>query len=202
MVTATETVEPTDEALMAMLRNGDDVALAGLMTRWEVPLKRFLLRLGIATADAEDLAQETFVRIFQTRDRYRPGSRFKPWLLTIAGNLARNAHRWKRRHPTDSMDAVTEDGGLGAWSDRDGARPDERAANVSVAETVRGAVMALAPALRDSVVLVDLEDLSYAEAAQVLNCSVKSVETRLYRARNQLRDALGPQREEISSRAG
>jgi hypothetical protein len=79
--------EDSDESLMAALQAGDDHALATLMHRWELGVKAFLLRLGVPSSDVDDVAQEAFVRLYQKRDRYRAGAAFKPWLLTLAGNL-------------------------------------------------------------------------------------------------------------------
>lgn len=168
---------------MRALQAGDDAALAPLMERWELGVKAFLLRLGVPSADVEDVAQEAFVRLYQKRASYRTDAAFKPWLLTIAGNLGRNRLRWRFRRREDSMDALTEKG----------ADPSVSPADGTVAETehrvqsVRAAVDMLPSALRQTVVCVELEDLSYNEAASVLGCTAKAVETRLYRARQLLR---------------
>ena len=95
---------------MAALQAGDDSALADLMSRWELPVKAFLLRLGVPSQSVEDIAQEAFVRLYEKRDRFKPGCAFKPWLLTLAGNLGRNALRWKSRHPTESLDSSGPEG--------------------------------------------------------------------------------------------
>src|SRR5690606_35165531 len=84
---------PADEALAAALRAGDDAALDTLMLRWQVPLRAFLYRHTHNEADALDLAQETFVRIYQHRARYREGARFSTWMFQIALNLARDHAR-------------------------------------------------------------------------------------------------------------
>jgi RNA polymerase sigma-70 factor (ECF subfamily) len=180
---STDPAARSDEALMRALQAGDDAALAPLMERWELGVKAFLLRLGVPPADVEDVAQEAFVRLYQKRASYRADAAFKPWLLTIAGNLGRNRLRWRFRRREDSMDAMTEKG----------ADPSVSPADVTLAETehrvqsVRAAVAMLPPALRQTVVCVELEDLSYNEAASVLGCTAKAVETRLYRARQLLR---------------
>lgn len=180
--------EVTDEALMEALQNGDDHALATLMHRWELGVKAFLLRLGVPAADVEDVAQEAFVRLYQKRDRYRAGAAFKPWLLTVAGNLGRNRLRWRFRRREDSIEAMdaAQPGGF------DPVDPAARPASVlaeksNLARDVRNAVNALPDNLRQAVLCVELEDLSYAEAGQVMGCSAKAVETRLYRARELLR---------------
>lgn len=180
--------EVTDEALMEALQNGDDHALATLMHRWELGVKAFLLRLGVPAADVEDVAQEAFVRLYQKRDRYRAGAAFKPWLLTVAGNLGRNRLRWRFRRREDSIEAM-DDAQPGGFDPVDtSARPaSDLAEKANLARDVRKAINALPDNLRQAVLCVELEDLSYAEAGQVMGCSSKAVETRLYRARELLR---------------
>jgi RNA polymerase sigma-70 factor (ECF subfamily) len=180
--------EVTDEALMEALQNGDDHALATLMHRWELGVKAFLLRLGVPAADVEDVAQEAFVRLYQKRDRYRAGAAFKPWLLTVAGNLGRNRLRWRFRRREDSIEAMdaAQPGGFDPVDSS--ARPaSDLAEKANLARDVRNAVNALPDNLRQAVLCVELEDLSYVEAGQVMGCSAKAVETRLYRARELLR---------------
>lgn len=180
--------EVTDEALMEALQNGDDHALATLMHRWELGVKAFLLRLGVPAADVEDVAQEAFVRLYQKRDRYRAGAAFKPWLLTVAGNLGRNRLRWRFRRREDSIEAMDEACPGGFDPVDTSARPaSDLAEKANLARDVRKAVNALPDNLRQAVLCVELEDLSYAEASQVMGCSAKAVETRLYRARELLR---------------
>ncbi len=192
MITPAEndTGERSDEALMEALINGDDHALAALMQRWEVGVKAFLLRLGVPSADVEDVAQEAFVRLYQKRDRYRSGSPFKPWLLTLAGNLGRNRLRWRFRRREDSIEAMdaAQPGGFDPL-DPSARSASDLAEKANLARDVRAAVDALPSNLRQAVLCVELEDLSYAEAGQVMGCSSKAVETRLYRAREMLRSA-------------
>lgn len=175
---------------MAALRAGDDAALAPLMDRWELGVKAFLLRLGVASADVDDVAQEAFVRLYDKRASYRPGAAFKPWLLTLAGNLGRNRLRWRFRRREDSIEALDEQQAGGFDPADPSARPaSEAAEQASLAHSVRTAVGALPGNLREVVVCVELEGFSYDEAAQVLGCTTKAVETRLYRARQLLRSA-------------
>jgi RNA polymerase sigma factor (sigma-70 family) len=180
--------EDSDESLMAALQAGDDHALATLMHRWELGVKAFLLRLGVPSSDVDDVAQEAFVRLYQKRDRYRAGAAFKPWLLTLAGNLGRNRLRWRFRRREDSIEAMdaAQPGGFDPVDTS--VRPaSDFAEKANLARDVRTAVNALPDNLRQAVLCVELEDLSYAEASQVMGCSAKAVETRLYRARELLR---------------
>jgi RNA polymerase sigma factor (sigma-70 family) len=182
---------PSDDTLMLALQAGDDAALAPLMERWELPVKAFIARLGVSAADVEDVAQEAFVRLYEKRSRFRAGAAFKPWLLTIAGNLARNRLRWRFRHPAESMDTPGGEAAEDRLASHDHG-PAEASATTDLAASVRRAVDTLPQPLRAAVVCVELEDMSYHEAAGVLSCSAKAVETRLYRARQALRALLHP----------
>src|SRR5215216_6626400 len=96
---------PSEDAeLMRRVQMGDETALAALMERWELPVKSVIARLIFNASEAEDLAQETFVRVWQQREKFRTGAEFRPWVFSIAINLARNRLRWWRRRPVVSLD--------------------------------------------------------------------------------------------------
>lgn len=176
---------------MEALQKGDDHALAALMNRWELGVKGFLLRLGVPAADVEDVAQEAFVRLYEKRTSYRVGAAFKPWLLTLAGNLGRNKRRWRFRRREESIEAMdaAQPGGFDPVDSS--ARPaSDLVEKANLARDVRQAVNALPDNLRQAILCVELEDLSYNEAARVMGCTVKAVETRLYRAKQLLRSAI------------
>ena len=182
--------EVSDEALMAALQAGDDAALAPLMHRWELGVKTFLLRLGVPSADVDDVAQEAFVRLYEKRDRYRPGAAFKPWMLTLAGNLGRNRLRWRFRRREDSFEELVETREESAFAGGGGGGDTSPGADQTwMEQRVRAAVNGLPDKLRRAVVCVDLEELSHDDAAKVIGCTAKAVETRLYRARHLLREA-------------
>jgi RNA polymerase sigma factor (sigma-70 family) len=100
-----EPQEDPDVRAMSRLRAGEDLALNEIMDRWRERLMSYLLRLTGDDAIALDLAQETFVRVYQHRDRYRPTGAFSSWLFAIATNLARHHFRWRMRHRSISIDA-------------------------------------------------------------------------------------------------
>jgi RNA polymerase sigma-70 factor (ECF subfamily) len=181
----------SDEVLMESLRQGKDYALAALMERWEVSMKVFLLRLGVPPSDVEDIAQEAFLRLYRSREKYRVGAPFKPWLLTIAGNLARNRLRWRFRRREESIQALDSDL-VGGFDLEDRSAPN---APAEIEKRRRGAVVqsainALPSRLREALVYVEIEDLTYRQAARVAGCSEKAIETRLYRAKQSLRSTL------------
>lgn len=180
---------PSDESLMSALAGGDLPALDALMLRWQTPLRAFLFRHLRNEADALDLAQETFVRIYRHRDRYRSGARFTTWMFQIALNLARDHARKNQRRRTDSLETAppATTAGLAA----SGAAPDTAARRAEEVAAVRAAIAALPEDLREVLVLFEYEDKSHAEIAEIISASPKAVETRLYRARDKLRASLG-----------
>jgi RNA polymerase sigma factor (sigma-70 family) len=179
--------EANDRALMARVQGGDEAALGALMERWELPVKSVIARLVFNASEAEELAQETFVRVWQQREKFRAGAEFRPWVFAIAINLARNRLRWWRRRPNVSL----ED-----WS-REGERGDQRQETSAVAlekseraAAVRDAIAALPAELREAIVLFEYEHLSHAEIAVIVGATPKAVETRIHRAREKLRPSL------------
>jgi RNA polymerase sigma factor (sigma-70 family) len=179
----------SDEILMGALAAGEDAALNPLMDRWQGPLRRFLYRHTQNEHDALDLAQETFVRIYQHRARFRTGARFSTWMFQIALNLARSRGRWLKRHPTDPLESGSETPNAKVQLSTE-ASPADRAVAAERVTAVRSAIAALPRELREAVLLFEYEDKSHAEIAAIVRATPKAVETRLYRARQQLRKAL------------
>jgi RNA polymerase sigma-70 factor (ECF subfamily) len=142
--------------------------------------------------DANDLAQETFVRVYNHRASFKHGARFTTWLYTIAANLARNHRRWLGRHPSVSLDAESENTGqsIGDVLPSTDPPPDSAALATERAAAVRAAVEKLPADMREVIILCEWEDLSAAEAATILDTTPKAVDNRLYRARNLLRERL------------
>ena len=181
-----------DGADMQRLAVGHDAALNDLMARHALPVFQFLCRMLGNEDDANDLAQETFLRVYQHRAGFRPGARFTTWLYTIAANLARNHHRWRTRHPNVSLDAESETTGqsIGDVLPSSDPAPDGAAVATERAVAVRAAVAALPADMREVIILCEWQDLSAAEAAAILNTTPKAIDNRLYRARNLLRERL------------
>lgn len=173
---------PTDEALASALAQGDDLALNGLMTRWQLPLRAFLYRMLQNEHDALELSQDTFVRLYRHRANYRPGARFSTWMFQIALNLARDHARRRTRRPTDSLDDVPELSG--------DDNPGSDALAIERMLAVRAAIADLPAALRAALILSEYDEKSHAEIAAIVGATSKAVETRLARARALLRKKL------------
>ena len=183
-----------DRADMERLAAGQDAALNDLMERHATPVFHFLCRMVGNEDDANDLAQETFVRVFRARTNFRTGEKFSTWLFTIAANLARNHFRWRARHPNVSLETETgeTEQTLGSTLPANDPAPNEQALAGECAAAVRAAVGKLPEDLREAIVLCEWEELSLAEAAAILETTPKAVESRLYRARQILRERLKP----------
>jgi len=181
---------PSDEEWMQRLQAGEAAALAPLMERWERPVKRFIFRLIGNPTEAEDLAQEVFVRIYTKRATFRPGARFSTWCFSIAANQAKNRLRWWRRRPALSLNAWVDAGGETADESPFGVQATHATERRESIATVQTAVAGLPLDLRTALVLFEFEGQSMDEVAGALDCTVKAVENRLYRARRQLRRTL------------
>lgn len=184
--------QPSDPDVEAMsrLRAGDDLALNEIMDRWTARVSTYLARYLGNETDAADLTQETFVAVYRARLSYRPSARFSTWLFGIATNQARQRLRWRRRHPEVALELELESAHernplVAASSD-----PSADTLQSERAAAVRQAIHALPAELREAVILFEYEDRSHAEIATVTGCSAKAVETRLYRARQRLRESL------------
>lgn len=191
MSTTTES-DALDRADMGRLQAGHEAALNDLMERHATAVFHFLCRMVGNEDDANDLAQETFVRVFKSAKSFRANESFSTWLFTIAANLARNHFRWRSRHPNLSLDAenpVTEQS-LGSTLPANSPAPNEAAVTGERAAAVRLAVQNLPEELREAIVLCEWEERSVAEAAAILESTPKAVESRLYRARGILRERL------------
>ena len=185
--------EAPDQADMARLAEGRDDALNPLMERHGARLFHYLIRVLQDETEAADLAQATFVRVYQNRARFNPDRKFSTWLYAIATNLARDRLRWLARHPQVSIESRDDDdAGLKNVLPANQPTPPETLEAEERAAAVRRALAELPEELRLPLVLAEYEEHSHAEIAAVLDCSAKAVEMRLYRARRQLRTKLAP----------
>ena len=180
-----------DLADMQRLAAGQDAALDALMERHAGHVFQFLFRMIGDEEEANDLAQETFVRVYRHRQNYN-GGKFTTWLYTIAGNLARGEFRRRSRHPNVSLEQESElrGGKLSETLPSPGASPSDNLEASERTRAVRSAVDNLPAELREAIVLCEWQELSAAEAGTVLNTSSRGIESKLYRARKLLRESL------------
>jgi RNA polymerase sigma-70 factor (ECF subfamily) len=189
-----------DVRLMLRVRDDDASAFAELMQRYEGRLVRLMHTIGPRHDLAEDLAQETFMRVFRARKTYEPGAKFSTWLFTIAGNVARNAARsLGRRKEVSEVDAPrSEDSPSGPQLlaatalEASGMMPTRMVEGDERASVVRAAVSALSERQRMALMLSRFENMSYLEIAETMDLTTKAVKSLLSRARVNLKDLLQP----------
>ena len=185
---------------MLRVRDDDANAFAELVRRYEARLVRLMHTIGPRHDMAEDLAQETFMRVFRARKNYEAGAKFSTWLFTIAGNVARNAARsLGRRREVNEVDAPRSENStsnpqlLAATAlEASGLMPTRLVEGTERAEIVRAAVAALSDRQRMALMLSRFENMSYAEIAETMDLSTKAVKSLLSRARVNLKEILQP----------
>lgn len=181
-----------DAALMVRWQAGEEQIFALLVERYQKRVMAVAYRILLNRAEAEDVTQETFLRLVKARDRYRPSAKFSSFLFTIVHRLSLNVLRG-RRHSMSSLDTDRQDG-EGAPSPR--WRDPNAVPALQVLEVrerndlVLQAMGRLTPDERTAVVLDHWEDLPFTEIAGVLHRSVPAVKSLLFRARAKLRDQL------------
>jgi RNA polymerase sigma-70 factor (ECF subfamily) len=187
----------TDNACLIALQQGEAAALNRLIARWQRPLHSFAYRYCQNQADAEDLVAQTFVRLYQQRIRLRPDTNVSAWLFTTLTNFCHNHHRWKRRHPTIALDATTggRNSDFPSATGSDDLPSEQVAPNQSLEQdesltAVCEAINRLPHDLKVTLLLHHYDQLSYRDISQITGCSERGVETRLYRARQLLRNML------------
>lgn len=185
----------TDDELMERVARGDEEAARLLVQRWERAVFAFLERMLGSKEDAQDLGQETFIKVCAEARRYKPRGKFQSWLFRIAGNFARSRLRRRRIISWVSFSPGLHDRGAG------GERPDAGVEADEITVIVRHALDRLPARQREAVLLRNYQDLSYREIASVMNVTVPAVESLLQRGMAALRKELGGRRGVEAGRA-
>lgn len=179
---ATASVEPLpDELLLVRTGEGDEAAFTELVERWKNPLLNFFFRSVHSVETAEDLTQRTFLRIFRAASRYEPRAKFSTYLFQVARRLLINEYRKGQRRPLDFADPA----------DLPAVDSDASTQRVSeIEEAFALAVNDLPENQRSAILLLIQQELSYEEIADVLETTVSSVKTWIFRARQHLRSRM------------
>jgi RNA polymerase sigma-70 factor, ECF subfamily len=186
-----------DVRLMLQVRAGSAAAFEELVLRYQARLLTVLEHLVNNREQAEDLAQEVFLRVFRARERYEPGAKFSTWLFTIANNVASNSLRSKsrrkevgvpERYTGDSQAMQLDQLALAA----SGQMPARALDKAEAAEVVRVALEALNPRQRMALLLSKFEGMSYQDIASSMEMTVQATKSLLSRARENLRMILSP----------
>jgi RNA polymerase sigma-70 factor (ECF subfamily) len=190
----------SDEELMEEIVRGSEEAFAALVTRYQNRIVNVVSRLINDRDRAQEIAQETFLRVFIHRERYRPSGQFSTWLYTIAMNLGKNEIRRRvRQRGVVSLDKLMEVAGdSGGYIADPAPGPDRMYRRRDVEAKVSTAVERLPHKFREVIVLRDIQQLSYEEIGEVLKIPGGTVRSRINRARLALKELLDPTIEGIA----
>jgi len=182
-----------DWVLANSLRAGEEAAYEALILRFEQPVFGVVSRLLEDAADAPDVVQDVFLKVFRNISHFRGDSSLKTWIYRIAVNEARNQQRWFGRHRGKEvgLDPLVADAlGAGDWLPDPAPGPFETALDHEVQAMVEEALKRISTTYRTALVLREVEELSYEEIADILEISLGTVKSRILRGREALRKEL------------
>lgn len=179
----------SDQELIAASLARDTVAFGELVTRYQNRLYHSLIHVVGSAEDAKDVAQEAFILAFQKLNTFRGDAQFYSWLFRIAFNASVNFRR-KNRSLGTSIEATKERIGAEPLDGRDDSRPEQPLEQLERQRIVREALAQTTEEFRVPLVLAEMEGMKYDEIAELLNCPIGTVRSRIHRGRNELREKL------------
>jgi RNA polymerase sigma-70 factor (ECF subfamily) len=184
-----------DAVLMLRVKRGDCEAFEVLVEKYRQPVMNLVARTLHDAIEAEDVAQNVFVQVFKSAHRYEVSAKFSTWLFTIARNLCLNEIRRRTRHPADSLDLMHLENDEQPWRQFEDARsqpaPDDLLQG-ELHDRIEEAIAALPETQRTALLLCREEELSYADIARVLGCSLSAAKSVIHRGRETLKARLKP----------
>lgn len=182
-----------DQQLVERAQRGDKLAFELLVSKYERKLQRLLSRLVRDPTEVEDVTQEAFIKAYRALPSFRGESAFYTWLYRIGINTAKNhlAAQGRKVPALSDMsgdDPEDDSAALG----RDANTPEDELMSRQVAETVNAAMQALPEELRSAIMLREIEGMSYDEIAEIMNCPIGTVRSRIFRAREAIATQLRP----------
>jgi RNA polymerase sigma-70 factor, ECF subfamily len=182
-----------DASLMVAFQKGDTKAFEQLLDRYHRGIVNFIYRLVNNRSEAEELAQEVFLRVCRARESYEPRAKFASWIFRIAANAALKTAERSRRSPVRTAGAAgLEDDGAVGWASDPSPDPERRMASRETVAIVRDAIARLPAKERVAVVLRRYNGLSYSEIAEAMDCTEAAVKTYIHRGKIHLRERLLP----------
>jgi RNA polymerase sigma-70 factor (ECF subfamily) len=184
-----------DAALMLRVKRGDMKAFEALAEKYKQPIVNMMYRMLRDMDEAEDLAQNVFIRVHQSAKRYKVSAKFSTWIFTIARRLCLNEIRRRGRHPAESLESSQSDHEEHAprqFEDVKTFSPPEAFLHGELAQKIEEALGQLPDKQRLAIVLCRQEELSYEEIAKVLGCSVSATKSLIHRGRETLKEKLKP----------
>lgn len=185
----------TDQEVVVLARQGREAAFRELIGRYERPVFSLIYRLVRHREKAEDLSQETFIKVLNALDRYDPSYKFSSWIFKIAHNTALDLLR-KKEPDTLSLDGSphaetqSEVEATTVTAVSSDESPEEYAASKELGEVLERAIATLRPEYRTAIVLCHVEGRAYEEIAEIMDVPLGTVKTYIHRARNELKRQL------------
>lgn len=180
---------------MLRVKRGDRAAFEALVEQYKQPVMNFVQRTLRDETEAEDLAQNVFLQVYKSRDRYQRTAKFSTWLFTIARNLCLNEIRRRSRHPAESLEeshSEHEDQPQRQYEDKSVVLPTEKLLHGELTQKIEEALAALPENQRSAILLCRQEELSYEEIAEILGCSLSATKSLIHRGRETLKEKLKP----------
>ena len=177
----------TEAELISQMKNGDEAAFTQLINRHYTQIYQLCHRFLANAMDSEEAAQDVFIQFHRHINRYQPNAQLSTYLYRLAVNRSLNGLRTRKRKRLFSFHQIQNDQ---EWEGNPNDRPDQKLEEAELARAVQKAIDALPENQRTAVILRRYQELSYEEIADVMNCSVSAVESRLHRAKQALRKKL------------
>ena len=182
-----------DQALVERVQQGDKRAFDILVLKYQSRIVKVITRYLRDPVEALDLAQEAFIKAYRALPNFRGESAFYTWLYRIAINTAKNhVVAQGRRPPMDDVEASEAEFYEGPSALKDTATPESMVLRDEIERVVYEAIEALPEDLKTAITLRELEDMSYEEIAEVMNCPIGTVRSRIFRAREAIDKKLKP----------
>ncbi|MCF7855283.1 MAG: sigma-70 family RNA polymerase sigma factor [Candidatus Pacebacteria bacterium] len=186
----------SDADVIDRFKKGDKEVFSILVERYSTRAYQIAYGVLHSREDAEEVAQDVFVRIYKALPKFRGDAEFSTWMYRIAMNLARNKYRWNKSRGAKqniSIQATREnndDSGPGIQVSTPELSPDSQAELSEFTNTVMREIQNLPPLYREALVLRNVEEMSYERIAEVLDCKLGTIKSRIARARDELRKRL------------
>jgi RNA polymerase sigma-70 factor, ECF subfamily len=184
-----------DAALMLRVKNGDLQAFEQLVHKYQHPIVSVIYRMLHDLDESEDLAQNVFIRVFQSAGRYEVSAKFSTWIFTIARNMCLNEIRRRGRHPAQSLESSQSDDEEQAprqYRDEKSVSPPQALLHGELEQKIQEALEDLPEKQRLAIALCQEDELSYEEIAEVLGCSLSATKSLIHRGRETLKEKLKP----------
>src|SRR5688572_5716393 len=184
-----------DTELMLRVKKGDEAAFEELVDKYKQPVLNLVYRILRDATEAEDLAQNVFVQVFKSADRYRVEAKFSTWLFTIARNLCLNELRRRSRHPADSLEAAGEaheESPARQFEDKKSVSAPDHLLREELTTKVQDALASLPENQRTAILLFKEKEMSYEEISKILDCSLSATKSLIHRGRETLKQKLKP----------